>query len=127
MEDFRYGVLVTGVCRICSSRGKTEIHHIISQSVISKIERPDLLTNPGNLVELCKACHRLTDSHVYRRWIKGKNPKIESKEQRRERVRLKRQRSRERNGLFQCAGITRGGRQCEDGVKEDGGFCPIHR
>tara|TARA_Y100000589_G_scaffold327934_1_gene370859 strand:- start:2189 stop:2626 length:438 start_codon:yes stop_codon:yes gene_type:complete len=129
MDEFRYGVLVTGICKICSRKGKTEIHHIISQSVISRIERPDLLTNPGNLVELCKECHKLTDSHVYRRWIKGQNPKIETKEQKRERVRIKRQRRRERKGLFQCSGYTRtsGGRRCEAGVKEEGGLCSIHR
>ena len=96
----RYGVEVTGKCQICGDEGKTEMHHIISTAVIERIERPDLLTNSGNIVELCREHHKLTSSHIYRRWYKKQNPLIETKEQRRERVRLKREKKRERKGLF---------------------------
>ncbi|SVB37161.1 uncharacterized protein METZ01_LOCUS190015, partial [marine metagenome] len=66
----RYGVEVTGKCRICGAEGMTQLHHIVSVSVIEKIGQPELLTNSGNIVELCLECHKLTDSHLYRRWHK---------------------------------------------------------
>ena len=124
----RYGVEVTGKCQICGDEGKTEMHHIISTSVIERIERPDLLTNSGNIVELCREHHKLTSSHIYRRWYKKQNPLIETKEQRRERVRLKREKKRERKGLFQCDGTVKSqDRRCEFGVKKEGGYCPYHK
>ena len=119
----RYGVEVTGKCQICGDEGKTEMHHIISTSVIERIERLDLLTNSGNIVELCREHHKLTSSHIYRRWYKKQNPLIETKEQRRERVRLKREKKRERKGLFQCEGTVKSqDRRCEVGVKKEGGY-----
>ena len=69
----RYGVEVTGVCKICKAEGYTEMHHIISQAKIDKLGREDLRTNAGNIVELCKECHDLTDSSSYRDWIVDKD------------------------------------------------------
>ena len=124
----RYGVEVTGKCQICGDEGKTEMHHIISTSVIERIKCPDLLTNSGNIVELCREHHKLTSSHHYRRWYKKQNPLIETKEQRRERVRLKREKKRERKGLFQCEGTVKSqDRRCEVRVKKEGGYCPYHK
>ena len=123
----RYGVEVTGKCRICGAEGKTQMHHIVSVSVIEKISQPDLLSNPGNIVELCLECHKLTDSHLYRKWHKKQNLRVETREQRRERVRLKREKKRERKGLFQCAGTLKRGRKCEHSVKEDGAYCTTHK
>ncbi len=86
----RYGVEVTGVCRICGrSETTTEMHHIISQARINKMTAKELdhllpgvirvsdkplqrgLTiegkrslavekMPGNIVELCGGCHDMT-------------------------------------------------------------------
>lgn len=106
------------------------MHHIISQAVSDKIGKEELKTNPGNIVELCTDCHKLTDSHIYRKWIKKQNPVIETREQRRERVKAKRARKRERKGLFQCEGTVKSRsnpRRCEVGVKKEGGYCSIHR
>ena len=50
----RYGVKVTGTCRICGFEGKTEMHHIISQARCKKIGKDDWIKNEGNIVELCK-------------------------------------------------------------------------
>ena len=69
----RYGVEVKGVCRICGHEGYTELHHIISQAKIDKLGREDLRTNAGNIVELCKECHDLTDSSSYRDWIEDRD------------------------------------------------------
>jgi len=51
-----------GVCRICEYKGKTDWHHIISQHHAKKYGKKNLLTNPGNVVELCRPCHRQTTS-----------------------------------------------------------------
>jgi hypothetical protein len=119
----RYGVDVTNVCKICQAEGKTEMHHIISQSKIEKMKRPDLLTNAGNIIELCKQCHDLTDSSTYRRWRQS-NPK--GMRRTREEVRLKREKKRLKKGLFQCEGNIKSGRRCETGVKKEG-YCKTHR
>ena len=124
----RYDVEVTGKCRICGAEGETQMHHIVSVSVIEKIGRTELLTNPGNIVELCIECHELTDTHLYRRWIKKKKPRVETKKDQRERVRLEREKKRERKGLFQCAGTVKSqGRRCEMGVRKEGSYCSYHK
>jgi len=49
-----------GQCRICDVEGYTEWHHIISQGHARKTNQPDLISNPRNVVELCKSCHNQT-------------------------------------------------------------------
>lgn len=60
----RYGVTVTGICRICGDEGKTEMHHIISQARCRKIGKEEWLNNSGNIVELCKKCHDNTTASL---------------------------------------------------------------
>ena len=60
----RYGVPVTGICRICRKEGYTEMHHIISQARCRKLGRDDLINNAGNIVELCKTCHDQTTASI---------------------------------------------------------------
>lgn len=122
----RYGKQVTGVCQICQAEGKTEMHHIISQSKIKLIERPELLTNPANVIELCLKCHDLTDSSSYRRWMMESEPTGSKGRggippQLQERMRSE--------GSFPCAGYTRinGGRRCRKTVVKDGGYCSTHQ
>ncbi len=63
----RYGVEVTGVCRICGAEGYTEMHHIISQARCKKIGKEDWITNnSGNIVELCRSCHDHTTASMFR-------------------------------------------------------------
>ena len=50
----------SGVCRICGKEGYTEWHHIISRGHAKKTGQMELITNPGNIVELCKSCHNQT-------------------------------------------------------------------
>ena len=50
----------SGVCRICNFEGYTEWHHIISRGHAKKTGQKELITNPGNIVELCKSCHDQT-------------------------------------------------------------------
>ena len=75
----RYGVPVTGSCRICGDTGYTEMHHIISQERCMKIGREDWITNPGNIVELCKSCHDNTTASMFYRISKEEEWKAESK------------------------------------------------
>lgn len=72
----RYGVEVTGTCRICGFEGKTEMHHIISQARCKKIGKDDWIKNEGNIVELCKKCHdNTTASMAFAKLSKKSFPK----------------------------------------------------
>lgn len=75
----RYGVDVTGICRICSFKGYTEMHHIISQARCIKLGREDLITNPGNIVELCKQCHDQTTASITSEINRGKDARKKSR------------------------------------------------
>ena len=63
----RYGVEITGRCRICNVTGPTEMHHIISQWRCDLIGKPELKKNPGNIVELCLECHSETTASLLAR------------------------------------------------------------
>jgi hypothetical protein len=122
----RYGIEVTGVCKICEAEGKTEMHHIISQSKIKMIERPELTTNPANIIELCKKCHDLTDSSSYRRWMMESEP---NRRRGRKGIPSHLQERMKNEGSFPCAGYTRigGGRRCRKAVVKEGGYCSTHQ
>jgi 5-methylcytosine-specific restriction endonuclease McrA len=61
-------------CRICGLSGYTEWHHIISRGHAKKTNQPDLIDNPGNVVELCKSCHDQTTASKSR-YLLGKKEK----------------------------------------------------
>jgi hypothetical protein len=132
----RYGVEVTGTCRICGFEGKTEIHHIISQSKIAKINRPELLTNPGNLVELCLECHDLTDSSIFYRLHESKSQELEEMKPNKRRQRQVYY-SKKRKPLLeerkkkhgQCQGkvASRSGRRCQNACEPGEVTCKTHR
>ena len=63
---------VRGTCRICGAREMLDPYHIISQAQARKQGRPDLITNPGNVVHICRACHKLTTSYLDRRRLEAK-------------------------------------------------------
>ena len=67
----------TRQCRICEVRGYTEWHHIISQGHARKTNQHRLLTNPGNVVELCKKCHNQTTAS--KSWYSFENKKKNKK------------------------------------------------
>ena len=84
----RYGAVVTGRCTTCGRETRTEMTHIISQGRIrsagrrtleylahdvldrmhdmsdDEIRRVLINSNPRNIVEMCRECHRQTDSHI---------------------------------------------------------------
>ena len=57
----------TGICTICKKKGKTDWHHIISQHHAKKTGRKDLISNPDNVVELCRSCHNQTTASMVRK------------------------------------------------------------
>ena len=69
----------TGFCRICGQKGYTEWHHIISQGHAKKTKQLDLITNPGNVVELCKPCHDQTTASKSRYLLQKKENVRKSK------------------------------------------------
>jgi hypothetical protein len=137
----RYGREVTGKCQICGHEGNTDIHHIVSKAKISRIvpgkgrashgHDLNLMTNPGNLAELCGKCHKLTDSHIYWRMhelldeLRG--DKEATKKKRRKMRQAKREAKWATGKLFQCAGQTRSGRRCNITVDREGAKCGAHR
>ena len=62
-----------GACRVCDRRGYTEWHHIISRGHAKKTKQLDLITNPGNVVELCKSCHNQTTASKSWYLLQNKN------------------------------------------------------
>ena len=115
-----FGFTKAGKCRICKSKGYTEVHHIISQAMCETMERPDLKNNQGNLVELCKACHDLTNHSYYR-------DNLLSEEEKRKNRSATHAKRRQRIGKHVCAGVTKKGRPCRKKVGSKGAFCPTHR
>ena len=75
----------TGICRICKRRGYTELHHIVSQGHAIRTDQLDLLTNPGNIVELCRYHHNQTTASMVRKrlsrggWPSGRYSRYQKK------------------------------------------------
>ncbi|MEC8548680.1 MAG: hypothetical protein VXY31_05125 [Candidatus Thermoplasmatota archaeon] len=118
-----------GVCQICGSQGKTEAHHIISRAKISRLKPGehgydlDLMSNTGNLAELCVPCHELTDSHAFWRWMN----RIEKGEVKGARKPNRRKYRSKKRG-YRCQGIKKDGNQCGQKNKKipKGGYCSLH-
>jgi len=135
----RYGREVTGKCQVCGYKGKTQIHHIISQHTIDKLQQGqhgydfDLKKNPGNLSELCDKCHRLTHSYFFRNWMesldqdqfdRARDFRSNSKKKWN---RGKGSRSKSSRRKFRCIGINAKGEQCGIKVSTKDSFCSIHK
>jgi hypothetical protein len=132
MEE-RYGVEVTGICRICGVEGLTEMHHIISQAKAKKLGRDDLLTNPGNIVELCIECHDMTDSSVFFRLHHAHRKKLKALDDSNDDVRARNRRIRSRNiadnrqEFGRCHAMLRNGkRRCLQSCEPNEVTCRNH-
>jgi hypothetical protein len=75
--NLRYDILdmarVRGTCRICGYQGMLDPHHIISQAQCKKLNRRDLISNPGNVVHICRHCHDLTTASEVRQYLDKKD------------------------------------------------------
>ena len=68
-------VRAKGTCRICGYQGMLDPHHIISQSRARRIGKPDLISNPGNVVHICRHCHQETKSYLVRKFLEDQDEK----------------------------------------------------
>ena len=68
-----------GSCRICNKRRVLDPHHIISRGHAKKTDQPDLITNPGNIVYICRKCHNQTTASKSRYKImkESQKPSVE--------------------------------------------------
>ena len=69
-----------GTCRICKKSRVLDPHHIISQHHAKKTNQPDLITNLGNIVYICRKCHNQTTASKsrYRIMRQGKETKVDA-------------------------------------------------
>ena len=69
-----------GTCRICKKSRVLDPHHIISQYHAKKTNQPDLITNLGNIVYICRKCHNQTTASKSRYKImrQGKEAKVDA-------------------------------------------------
>ena len=68
-----------GTCRICKKSRVLDPHHIISQHHAKKTNQPDLITNLGNIVYICRKCHNQTTASKsrYRIMRQGKETEVD--------------------------------------------------
>ena len=129
MPKLRYTKEITEICNICGHKGKTEIHHIISQAKIERIKSHehgadlDLTNNHGNLIELCVPCHDLTSHSWYRSKMiaEGKTKTVRKKGNRR------RHYTKAENNGKPCLGTSKGGRPCGNKGLKTNGYCKTHQ
>ena len=87
-----------GSCRICNKRRVLDPHHIISRGHAKKTDQLDLISNPGNIVYICRKCHNQTTASKarYRILKEGQKPSVEVIEIEVLRAELKRMKERNR-------------------------------
>ena len=112
---------VRGACRICGAREMLDPHHIISQAQARKQSRPDLITNPGNVVHICRACHKLTTSYQDRERLEVKEGGSKVKGSKKAMREVKPTRCIAETG----SGLMRGGR-CRLHAVSGSEFCHVH-
>ncbi len=130
-------LMATGTCEVCGDQGDIERHHIIGQQSIKRIQPGehghdlDLLNKPENLIILCIPCHRLTDSHQYRRWWLRREGEIKGPSNPRSRPDIGRKMARRQRMKAQCNWvIPKTGKRCGQKNRQvalHGGFCRYHR
>ena len=113
-------VRVRGTCRICGYQGMLDPHHIISQAQAKRLKRFDLITNPGNVVHICRKCHDLTPASQ-------KRAKYEAK------GRQKTKRAQKKAKRTRCKAMTKGetsihiGHRCRIKAPPGEDYCHVHR
>ena len=122
-------VRVRGTCRICGYQGMLDPHHIISQAQARRLKRHDLITNPGNVVHICRKCHDLTPASQKRAKYeaKGRQKTYEAK------GRQKTKRAQKKAKRGRCKATTKGataihiGRRCRIKALPGEDYCHVHR
>ena len=115
-------VRVRGTCRICGYQGMLDPHHIISQAQARRLNRHDLITNPGNVVHICRRCHDLTPASQKRAKYeaKGRQKTYEAK------GRQKTKRAQKKAKSRRCEAMTDVGGRCKHPAKPGEHVCGYH-
>ena len=118
----------TGRCSITKCRRKpTEWHHVIAQGRIRRRRLdPALLTDPGNLVELCGHHHAMTTASL----VKGFKEREKESKKTQARPKVKKARRKKKSRPLRCgattgSGIHIGGR-CKFNARPGEAFCKVH-
>ena len=115
-------VRAKGTCRICGYQGMLDPHHIISQAQARRINRHDLITNPGNVVHICRRCHDLTPASQKRAKYEAKGKKA-----------VQKARSKKKAKRGRCKAMTKGetsihvGHRCRIKALPGEDYCHVHR
>lgn len=109
-----------GACRICGKKDKLDPHHIISQHRLKQIGRESDITNPGNIVHLCRACHKETTSYLIREGKYDSKPKPKPK---REKVKRKVKPKKQPR----CEAMTEMMERCKNRAAKGHHVCGYHR
>ena len=102
------------------------MHHIISQAASKRIGKEELRTNPGNIVELCVPCHRLTYSHLVKRWMEKNKIDPDNLTRKRKTKRRKKAYRMANPGKFRCNGTKKNGKSCRNRVEAEDAYCKYH-
>ena len=120
----------TGSCSITKCRRKpTEWHHIIAQGrIMNEGLDPALLTDPGNLVELCRHHHAMTTASLNRKFLEAKKKGSKAKagpKKAKKKAKTMRKVKPTRCIAETGSGLMRGGR-CRLHAVSGTEFCHVH-
>lgn len=65
-----------GICTICKKKGRTDWHHIISQHHAIRTGQKELISDPNNVIELCRKCHDQTTASMVRKRLEKQGKSI---------------------------------------------------
>ena len=68
-----------GICTICKKKGRTDWHHIISQHHARRTGQDSLISDPNNVIELCRKCHDQTTASMVRKRLEKQGKSISKK------------------------------------------------
>ena len=123
-------VRVRGTCRICGYQGMLDPHHIISQAQAKRLNRRDLITNPGNVVHICRRCHDLTPASQKRAKYEAKGRQKTYEAKGRQKTKQARSKKAKRT---RCKAMTKGetsihiGHRCRIKALPGEDYCHVHR
>lgn len=130
-------VRARGTCRICGYQGMLDPHHIISQAQCKKLNRLDLISNPGNVVHICRRCHDMTTASLNRKYLDRKASTAAAKESKgraararqktyEARGRQKTKRAQKKAKSRRCEAMTDVGGRCKHPAKPGEHVCGYH-
>ena len=109
-----------GTCPICGKKGPLDEHHIIAQGRVSKLKPGDhgydlnLITNPGNIIHICRDCHKLTTSYMVREYLDKEESKKAKSKAKTNKTKKKASKTKPKDREVICAKCNRIGHESQD-------------